>query len=128
MSTNEEYIQFKLAKANEALRAAVLLHENKFSADAVSKIYYAAFYAVSALLAAKKLKPKTHSGVRNLFTKEYILTGIFDKHFIEVYNVLLAKRFEVDYEEFAFIDEEKIPGYIEEVKKFIEDVERMIRT
>ena len=77
----------------------------------MSKIYYAAFYAASALLAAKRLKPKTHSGVRNLFTKEYILTGIMDKHFVEVYNLLLAKRFEVDYEEFAFIDAEKIPAY-----------------
>ncbi len=119
MKSKSDYITYKLKKADESLHAAQVLPDNKLYADALTKIYYAAFHAISALLIEKELNPKTHTGVKSLFHKEFIFTGIIDKSFAELFDVLLAKRFEADYEVFAFINEEKIPSQLEQTQQLI---------
>ena len=91
MSTNEEYIKYKIEKADESYQAALLLYENGFASDAISKAYYAAFYAVSALLIKKELNPKTHSGAKSLFHKEFVFTGIVSKQFANTYDFYWLK-------------------------------------
>jgi uncharacterized protein (UPF0332 family) len=119
MTEKQDYIDYKLVRSEDAIKSAEVLINEKLWLDALSKIYYAAFYIVSSLLINMKLNPKTHSGAKNLFHKEFILTGIIDKDFGKLYDTLLAKRFEADYEDFAIIDEEDIPPYLEAVKEFL---------
>ena len=119
MTEKKDYIDYKLLRATDALNAAAGMINQKLWLDALSKIYYAAFYIVSALLINMKLNPKTHGGAKSLFHKEFILTGIVDKEFGKLYDTLLAKRFEADYEDFAMIDEEDVPKYFESVKEFL---------
>ena len=102
------------------MRAATVLLNSQLYADALTKIYYAAFHAISALLIDKNLNPKTHSGVKSLFHKEFIFTGEIDKSYAELYDTLLAKRFEADYEAFAFINEENIPSQLQQTQALIE--------
>ncbi len=73
------------------------------------------------------MNPKTHSGVKSLFHKEFIFTGIIDKSFAELFDVLLAKRFEADYEAFAFINEEKIPSQLKQTQELIEIIKEKLQ-
>lgn len=120
MKTKEDYIAYKLKKADEALREAKLLFENNFNDAAISRLYYAAFYAISALLINLNLNPKTHQGVKSLFHKEYIYTGKLDVEFSDFYTLLMAKRNEADYENFSFINKEKMPDYFIKTQQLIE--------
>jgi len=99
MNTKAEYIDYKLGKAQQSIEPAELLLKNGFLADSLSKIYYAVFYAVSAWLSQKKLNPKTHQGLKSLFHKEFVFTGEVSKEQGEFFDMLQAKRFEVDYED-----------------------------
>ena len=119
MTTKRDNITYKLEKADESLRAAEMLMANKFYADAVSKIYYAVFYGVNAWLNQKNLNPKTHTGVKALFHKEFVYTGVVSKEQADLFDTLQAKRFEADYEDFPFINEETIPYQLDEAKKLI---------
>jgi len=56
-----------MEKAHEKLKAAKVLFERKFYSDAVSRAYYAMFYAARALLSEKNIYPKTHRGVISQF-------------------------------------------------------------
>lgn len=127
MTVKADYINYKLQRADDALKGAQVLLNESLWLDALSKIYYAAFYGVSALLMNMKLNPKSHSGAKSLFHKEFVLTGIIDKKFGSLYDTLLAKRFEADYEAFAMIDETEVPGYLESVKTFIQKVKLMVQ-
>lgn len=120
MKTKEDYINYKLMKAEEALKEAQLLFDNNFNDASISRLYYAAFYAINALLINLDLNPKTHQGVKSLFHKEFIYTGILDEDFSDFYTLLMAKRHEADYENFSFINKEKIPGYIIKTKQLID--------
>ena len=58
MKDKADYIRYKLQKSKQSLREARLLMENGINDTAVSRLYYAAFYAVNALLAENGFNPK----------------------------------------------------------------------
>jgi len=69
-------IQDALAKANESLGAAKVLAREGYPNFAVSRAYYAMFYAVEALLLYKGLAFSSHSAVIAAFGKEYAKSGL----------------------------------------------------
>ena len=70
-SENSELISIKIAKANDILHEVEILIENKLWNTAVNRLYYACFYAVSALLISIEIVSKTHAGTRQCL--DYIL-------------------------------------------------------
>src|SRR5436309_8406090 len=102
--TRNEYVQYKLGRAKKSLQISENLLRDEFYEDAINRIYYAVYYAVSALLYTRKLYPKTHRGMKSLFNKEFIQTGLIDKSHEDFYSRIFAKRFEADYEDFFQID------------------------
>jgi uncharacterized protein (UPF0332 family) len=115
----KDYINYKLQKATQSLKEAKLLMENSMNDTAVSRLYYAAFYAINALLSQNGFNPKTHSGAKTIFNKEFILTGKIESRFSDFYTFLMAKRFEADYDDFVFIDEEKLKTLYTETEEFV---------
>lgn len=126
MTTNRDYITYKISKAESAIAAAELLFENGFWGETLSRLYYANFHIASALPTQRKLNPKTHEGVKAFFNKEFILTGIFEKEMSKFYSNLLNRRFEADYENFAIIDEVEIPEFFEKAKQFLQKAKQIL--
>ncbi len=122
----KDYVIYKLQKAAVSIKEAKLLHENGMNETAVSRLYYAAFYAANALLTNDGLNAKTHTGTKSLLNKEYFLPGKLENSFADLYTMLMAKRHEADYENFAFIDENQIPGWIEKTQEFVNQIEQLI--
>jgi uncharacterized protein (UPF0332 family) len=65
--------------------------QNGINDTAVSRPYYAAFYAINALLAENGFNPKTHTGTKTIFNGEFILTGKIESRFSDFYSFLMAK-------------------------------------
>lgn len=115
----KDYITYKLQKAARSIKEAKLLYENGMYETSVSRLYYASFYAANALLTSSGLNPKTHSGTKSLLNKEYFLTSKLDNSYADLYTMLMAKRHEADYENFAFINPDQLPDFIEQTQKFV---------
>jgi uncharacterized protein (UPF0332 family) len=77
-------------KSKDALSVAQLLMDHGKYTDAVSKSYYAMFYAACAVLRTKRLDTSRHSGVISLFSKYFCKEGLFDG----IYYRKLKKAFE----------------------------------
>lgn len=60
-------VVYRLERAEECLEEAKILLEKGFANTFVNRLYYACFYAVSALLLTKGLTSARHSGVRAMF-------------------------------------------------------------
>ena len=127
MKNEYDYINYKQQKAAQSIKEAKLLMENGLNDTAISRLYYAAFYAINALLAINGFNPKTHSGTKSMFNKEFILTGKINKRYSDFYSFLMAKRFEADYDDFVFIDENKIQSLVDETEEFVETVNALIK-
>jgi uncharacterized protein (UPF0332 family) len=84
--TKEDYLNYRLEKAFEALEDAKLLAENERWNTAMNRLYYASFYALIALLIKNGIETQTHDGVRTQFGLRFIKTGIIDKKFGKLYS------------------------------------------
>jgi uncharacterized protein (UPF0332 family) len=102
----KDYINYRLQRAIDTLNDAKLLAENERWNSSINRLYYACFYAVSALLYFHSIEAKTHTGVRIKFMGEFIKTGLFDKDFGKLFSDLFDWRQEGDYSDFVSFDKD----------------------
>ena len=82
MTDQQTLFAYRLAEAEETLSDAQTMLENDVSARSiVNRAYYAMFYAVIALLLARKVEHKTsrHSGIISIFDREVVHTGLMGR-------------------------------------------------
>jgi uncharacterized protein (UPF0332 family) len=98
-------VRYWWSKAEESLASAQREVEAGAFAFAMNRVYYAAFYAVSAALLDRQTSFKKHSGVRAAFHAEFIKKGLLDSDWGKFYDQLFEDRQEGDY--VALIDFER---------------------
>ena len=114
----KDYIRYRLERADQTFKDAILLLESGSIFSALNRFYYAAFYAILALLRLNDNIPKTHKGVKLLFNKNYIKTKIIPKKYSNTYSILFNWRQESDYADHPKIDID----HIEKMIPLIEDL------
>ncbi|MDO5420538.1 MAG: HEPN domain-containing protein [Bacteroides sp.] len=101
--------------------------ERGYYNTAINRMYYACFYAVSALLLHAEIDGvKSHEGVRQMFGKHFILTGKFPKEWGRFYTVVYNNRSAADYEDFKIYDLDTVKELYPKVCTFIELVDGQI--
>jgi uncharacterized protein len=123
-----DYIKYRLKRASDTLADAKLLADNGSWNSSINRLYYACFYAVSALLFSQSIEAKTHKGIRIKFMSEFIKTGKFDKDFGKLYSDLFDWRQEGDYSDFVQFDKELTLPLIQKSEKFIIIIESFLKT
>jgi uncharacterized protein len=123
-----DYIIYRLSRADSTLKDAKILAENNSWNSCVNRLYYSTFYAVTALLISKGIEAKTHNGVKTIFFKEFIATGLINKEFGTLYSDLIDWRSEGDYADFTDYDSETVTPMIEKVEIFLEIIKKKITT
>jgi uncharacterized protein (UPF0332 family) len=115
---HDKLIQYRLNRAEEAYQDACSLAANARWNSSINRLYYSCFYSVTALLASANLSSPKHTGIRSLFNKNYIRSGIISKDLAAVYNELFEYRLEADYTDFADFDESQVLPFIGKVREF----------
>ena len=68
-------ISKKIAKADSTINEIENLLKFGYYTTAVNRIFYACFYSVQALLLSINLEPRSHKGVRILFSFHFVKLG-----------------------------------------------------
>ena len=121
-NSNYDLIAYRIRRARDALEEAQILAQAERWNTCVNRLYYACFYAVSALLAAEGLSSSKHSGTRSLFNKSFVKTGSVEKSLARVYNDLYERRQESDYVDFVEFQEEQVTPWITRAETFVERI------
>jgi uncharacterized protein (UPF0332 family) len=87
-----DIIKIKLGRAKKTLREAEAMLNNNFPNASVNRLYYACFYAATALLFEKDIFTKSHSGVKQMLGQHFIIPGILPKELGEFYGNLFRSR------------------------------------
>lgn len=122
----EDYIKYRISRANETIAEVQYHIDNKFWNTAINRMYYACFYAISALLAKHKIEVSSHTGVRQKFGKHFVKTGKFDKTLAKHFTELFDKRHKGDYNDFIDFDEETVIRLYQPSKELIKQIEILI--
>lgn len=112
-------VAFRLEKAAKSVYQAEVNIRMGFVEVSANRLYYAAYYAVSALLISKGFKAQTHGGIISLFGQHFVRTGIVGKDDGKLYTQLFSYRLKGDYEDNYDIDIEEIIPLTEPTKAFI---------
>ena len=121
-----ELVRYRLARAHEALVEARLLLVNDHVRTAVNRVYYACFYAVSALLLAEGYSSPKHSGIRALFDQHWVVPGRLPKSMGRFYRRLFDSRQKGDYADLVTFDRAEVGTWIDEAENFVEQVARSV--
>ncbi len=118
-----ELIQYRLQEADDSINEArVLLKEGMSMRAVMNRLYYAMFYAVSALLQEKQIGTSKHSGAISLFDREFIKKGIFDTELSKTLHRAFELRQKGDYMEQAEVTKEDVDELFPKVMDFVEKV------
>ncbi|MCL5770674.1 MAG: HEPN domain-containing protein [Actinobacteria bacterium] len=122
----ENVIKYRRERARETLIEAEIMIDNNKLFAAVNRIYYAIFYEVLALLLTKGLSSSKHSGIRSMFNKEFVKSGIISEENGNFYNKIFEFRQRGDYEEFVEFDKEEVKRWLNNAKDFVNSAEQVI--
>ncbi len=125
--SKNDLINYRLFRAKDTLDDAHILAEKQKWNSAINRIYYAAYYAVMALLLDADLHPTTHNGAKSNFSEHFIKTNLFDKEYGKMYSQLFSWRQKGDYDDLFDFSREKVEPYFEPVAKMLELIEKKLK-
>jgi len=126
--TEEEraLVAYRMERAHEAIDEAKMLFNAGHINLYVNRLYYACFYAVSALLLTKNLSTSKHGHLRSLMHREFVKTGLIPKELGGHFDLLFDSRLKGDYADFASFKADDVSGWLEETQKFVTQAEALI--
>lgn len=127
-NATNELVNYRLQRAYEALEDARILAGAARWNTCVNRLYYACFYAVSALLIQNGLSSSKHTGIRSFFNRHYVKTGKVTKEMAQIYNDLFERRQESDYLDFIHFEESEVRPWISKAEAFIKHIETVINS
>ena len=113
-----------LALAAETLGAADYLLKGGYYNDAVSRAYYAMFYAARALLASRDLHPKGHKGLILQFGLEFVKKGFIEDTYGRALSHAKERRETVDYHIESTMTREEAGIIVSDALDFLDRVEQ----
>ena len=124
--TTTDLVLYRLKRAKDTLHEVDDLIRLGYYQTTVNRLYYACFYAISALFVQNNIKTRTHSGVRQMFGQYFIQTGVISKELGKYYSTLYEKRITGDYDDFIDIDRETVEGLLEPATQMINAIEKIL--
>ncbi len=115
-----------MERAREALSEASLLFQAGHLNAYVNRLYYACFYAVSALLVTQGIFTSKHGHLRSLLHRDFVKTGLIPPELGRHFDRLFSNRQEGDYADFVVFKADEIRPWLDESKVFVDYVEDLI--
>lgn len=119
-------VVYRLEKADGALVEANDCASMGHWTLTANRLYYAAYYASSALLVSAGYAAKTHEGTIGMIGQNYIRTGILSKEDGTLLARLQNMRHTGDYDDFMDWTQEDVDPYISKVESYLEKVKKVI--
>lgn len=114
-----------LARSRQELKAARLLASADFGSQAISRAYFAAFYAAEAALLLLKETRSKHAGVISAFVQLVVKPGGLQDETGRLLRSLFERRNEADYSG-AEAPVEETAKAIKDAEQFVDAVETWI--
>ena len=117
-----DVVNYRIERAYIALEQAKKNLEINCLEVTANRLYYAAYYAASALLIAYGIRTKSHEGNISQFGQHFVMTGIFSTDIGRFYNQLFQMRLTGDYGDTFGLSEDDVVPKIQPTEDFINQV------
>lgn len=122
----DSLVKYRIERASETVQEAIDMLEHDHYNAAINRLYYACYYAVSALLAKNEIQAHTHAGVKQMLGMHFVITGKLDRIYNVTYSELFDKRHSGDYDDFLCYDKESVERLLPETEAFIAAIKDLL--
>ena len=120
-------VRFRLQRAEDSLGVVRVLLDQGMWREAASRVYYACFYAVSALLLCEGRSRSKHSGVMSLFDELWIKPGRLPAEVGAFYHLIFDRRQKGDYEDVSTFGRADVESWLKQGGEFINQISAALR-
>jgi uncharacterized protein (UPF0332 family) len=127
--TDEErgaVVLLRLERAKKTYAEVSILVDNKLWQTAATRLYYACYYVVGALLVQNGIETQTHNGTINQLGLHFVRTGLLSAEQGKFYKQLFELRQTSDYSDWISIEENDVKPLVEKAGSFISAIEQLI--
>ena len=117
-----ELIKYRIERAEQTIEESKLLANSSYYNASINRLYYACYYAASALLLKNNIQANTHAGVKMMLGLHFISKGILSKDLGKTFNTLFEKRHSNDYDDFVYCDQDTFAELYPQAQSFVQAV------
>ena len=130
LSDEERYalVEYRIEKAQATLEQAKSVIPLGYWEMTANRLYYAVYYAVSALLLQHGYSVQTHNGIVQMFNMHFVKTGKVDKHYGTLYSQLFALRQTGDYGDLLGLTAEQVMPLVPQADDFVAIMTAMVKS
>lgn len=121
-----DVVRYRIENAVKTLSEVSAHIRNGYYNTAVNRMYYACFYAASALLVANRIEVKSHDGVRQMLGKHFVAPGHLSIARGKFYTLIFSKRSAGDYEDFINYTEDTARALYPQTEDFVMEIKSMV--
>jgi uncharacterized protein len=122
----DDLIKYRLERAEDALEEAHLLFESDHINTYINRLYYAAFYSISALLLCQGISTSKHSHLRSLFHKDFVKPGTIPVEHGKHFDMLFNSRQEGDYGDFVVFNADDVAHWLTKTSDLVRVIKKII--
>ena len=118
-------MQLRMEKAANTMEQVRGIVPMQYLEVIANRLYYAAYYAVSALIIANGDTAQTHSGVVRAFGLHFVKTGRVSNKLGSLYNKLYVMRLTGDYDDTHNLEEDEVLPFVDPTGELIEEINKL---
>lgn len=123
-----EAVAYLLTNADEALESAASELAAGRLRFAINRVYYASFYATSAVLLGEGRSYAKHSGIRSGLHQHLVKTGRVPAELGQFYDDIFDDRQEGDYGVLVEFDRATVKQRLETGRRLVEHMKQLLTT
>jgi uncharacterized protein (UPF0332 family)/predicted nucleotidyltransferase len=120
-------IRIYVERSHHNLEAVGQLRDWGYLDVALSRAYYACFYALTAALYAVNVVRGKHAGVQAALSQFLVKPGLIEEEYKDIYSALKTKREESDYGPRFVPDPDEATELLDDAKRFVARMEAFLR-
>lgn len=124
--SKQALVIYRIERAYKTMKEARVMADESFYNAAINRLYYACYYAVTALLLQNDLSAQTHHGVRSMLGLHFVSKGKLSLESNKTFSTLFEKRHSSDYDDFVFCDKEMVEELYPKAEAFIEEIKTLL--
>ena len=115
----KDIVTYRIERAFIALEQAKGNLKMGYLEITANRLYYAAYYAASALLIANEIRVKSHEGCIHQFSQHFVKTDLVPLEMGKLFSKLFDMRLTGDYSDRFDLTEEDVVPNIQPTEEFI---------
>jgi len=125
--SRKDIVEYRIERAYIALEQAKKNLQINCLEVTANRLYYAAYYAVSALLVANKIPAHSHDGAITQFGLHFVKPGLVSREMGKLIRQLFTMRQTGDYSDRFGLTEEDVVPFIEPTEDFIVRITKLAK-